>query len=125
MRRPEDFRILAVLLLLPLGGLVATEPALSARATGSCATSTAACRRPRRLRINAHGPVTVQAGAANRISYTVHLSVRARTEAEARVVMQRYSVRVAPQGEWVVLHRARRSGDLDSHGEDAAPGPAW
>ena len=45
----------------------------------------------------------MQAGAANVISYTVRLSVRARTEAEARNVMQRYNVRVAPQGEWVVL----------------------
>ena len=40
---------------------------------------------------------------ANSITYTVHLSVRARTEAEARSVMQRYNVRVTPQGEWVVL----------------------
>src|SRR5260370_24281884 len=57
----------------------------------------------RRLRINAHGPVSVQAGNGRNISYTVHLSVRARTEAEARSVMQRYNVRVTPQGEWVVL----------------------
>jgi DUF4097 and DUF4098 domain-containing protein YvlB len=57
----------------------------------------------RRLRINAHGPVSVQAGDAKGISYMVHLSVRARSEAEARVVMQRYNVRVTPQGEWVVL----------------------
>ena len=57
----------------------------------------------RRLRINAHGPVSVQPGSSNSITYTVRLSVRARTEAEARTVMQRYNVRVAPQGEWVVL----------------------
>ncbi|MCX6632792.1 MAG: hypothetical protein NTW28_34765, partial [Candidatus Solibacter sp.] len=57
----------------------------------------------RRLRINAHGPVTVQAGAADNISYMVRLSVRARTEAEARNVMQRYNVRLTSQGEWVVL----------------------
>ena len=57
----------------------------------------------RRLRINAHGPVSVQAGAGESITYTVHLSVRARTEAEARSVMQRYNVRVTPQGEWVVV----------------------
>src|SRR5215831_4379161 len=41
-----------------------------------------------RLRINAHGPVTLQAGTGADISYTVRLSVRARTEAEARQVLQ-------------------------------------
>jgi DUF4097 and DUF4098 domain-containing protein YvlB len=102
MRRPEDFKILAVLLLLPLAaspqqsGIVREGDRYVRDFNGSVPAA-------RRLRINAHGPVTVQAGTANRISYTVHLSVRARTEAEARIVMQRYSVRVTPQGEWVVL----------------------
>lgn len=102
MRRPEDFRILAVLLLLPLAaspqqnGIVRQGDRFVRDFNGSVPAA-------RRLRINAHGPVTVQAGTANRISYTVHLSVRARTESEARIVMQRYSVRVATQGEWVVL----------------------
>src|ERR1039458_3065778 len=41
--------------------------------------------------------------ATDRISYTVRLSVRARTEAEARNVIERYHVRVTPRGEWVVL----------------------
>ena len=48
----------------------------------------------RRLRVNAHGPVTVQANTANNITFTVRVSVRARTEAEARGVMQRYTVRL-------------------------------
>jgi DUF4097 and DUF4098 domain-containing protein YvlB len=102
MRRPEDFKILAVLLLLPLAaspqqsGIVRQGDRYVRDFNGSVPAA-------RRLRINAHGPVTVQAGTANRISYTVHLSVRARTEAEARSVMQQYSVRVVPQGEWAVL----------------------
>jgi DUF4097 and DUF4098 domain-containing protein YvlB len=102
MRRPEDFKTLAILLLLPLAattqqtGIVRQGDRFVRDFNGSVPAA-------RRLRINAHGPVTVQAGEANRISYTVHLSVRARTEAEARIVMQRYSVRVTPQGEWVVL----------------------
>jgi DUF4097 and DUF4098 domain-containing protein YvlB len=102
MRRPEDFKTLAILLMLPLAattqqtGIVRQGDRFVRDFNGSVPAA-------RRLRINAHGPVTVQAGEANRISYTVHLSVRARTEAEARFVMQRYSVRVAPQGEWVVL----------------------
>jgi DUF4097 and DUF4098 domain-containing protein YvlB len=102
MRRPVDFRILASLLLLPMvaapqqAGLVRQGDRFVRDFSGNAPAG-------RRLRINAHGPVSVQAGAANHISYTVHLSVRARNEAEARVVMQRYNVRVTPQGEWVVL----------------------
>src|SRR5260370_1063307 len=63
----------------------------------------------RRLRINAHGPVSVQAGNGRNISYTVHLSVRARTDAEARSVMQRYKVRVTPHGERGLLTAPGRS----------------
>jgi DUF4097 and DUF4098 domain-containing protein YvlB len=57
----------------------------------------------RRLRINAHGPVTVQAGTSNELQYTVRLSVRARTENEARSVLQRYSVRQESRGDTLVL----------------------
>jgi DUF4097 and DUF4098 domain-containing protein YvlB len=57
----------------------------------------------KRLRVNAHGPVTVQAGVGNAFTYTVRVSVRARTEGEARRVMEHYTVRLARQGEWTVL----------------------
>ncbi len=57
----------------------------------------------KRLRVNAHGPVTVQAGVGNTFSYTVRVSVHARTESEARRVLEHYSVRVARQGEYTVL----------------------
>src|ERR1039457_4708720 len=102
MRRPVDFKTLAILLLLPLvavpqpTGIVRQGDRFVRDFHGTAPAG-------RRLRINAHGPVSVQAGLDNSISYTVHLSVQARTEAEARNVMQRYNVRVTPQGEWVVL----------------------
>jgi DUF4097 and DUF4098 domain-containing protein YvlB len=102
MRQSVHFRAPAILLLLPLvavpqpAGLLRQGDRFVRDFHGNVPAG-------RRLRINAHGPVTVQAGAANSISYTVRLSVRARTEAEARSVMQRYNVRVAAQGEWVVL----------------------
>jgi hypothetical protein len=102
MHRPVDFKIFAILLLLPVAvlpqqsGLVRQGDRFVRDFSGSAPAG-------RRLRINAHGPVSVQAGNGRSISYTVHLSVRARTEAEARSVMQRYNVRVTPQGEWVVL----------------------
>ena len=105
MRRSALFRdwaLLLPLLLLPLaaspqpGGLVREGDHFVREFRGDMAAG-------RRLRINAHGPVSVQAGAGKNISYTVRVSVRARTEAEARIVMQRYNVRLTPQGEWVVL----------------------
>ena len=102
MRRPAHFKALAGLLLLPLaaapqpGGLVREGDRFARDFSGSAPAG-------RRLRINAHGPVSVRAGAANGISYTVRLSVRARNEGEARAVMQRYNVRVTSPGEWVVL----------------------
>ena len=102
MRRPADFKILAILLLLPLAavpqpsGLVRQGDRFVRDFHGTAPAG-------RRLRINAHGPVTVQAGTGNSITYTVHLSVRARTEAEAHRVLQRYNVLATRQGEWVVL----------------------
>jgi len=102
MRRSAHFRAPAILLLLPLAAV--PQPAGLARQGDRYVRDFSGAVPPaRRLRINAHGPVTVQAGVANSISYTVHLSVRARTEAEARIVIERYNVRVAPQGEWAVL----------------------
>ena len=56
-----------------------------------------------RLRVNAHGGVTVQGGAANHLQYTVRLSVTARTEAQAQRVLERYAVRLAQANGWTVL----------------------
>src|ERR1035441_6589754 len=102
MHRPADFKTVAILLLLSLvavpqtSGLVREGDRFARDFHGTAPAG-------RRLRINAHGPVSVQAGAANSITYAVHVSVRARTEAEARNVIERYNVRVTPQGEWVIL----------------------
>ena len=102
MRRPVDSKTLAILLLLPLAA-VPQQTGIVREGDRFVRDFHGTAPAGRCLRINAHGPVSVQAGAAGGISYTVHLSVRARTEAEARSVMQHYNVRVAPQGEWVVL----------------------
>jgi hypothetical protein len=102
MRRPAHFKILALLAMAPAvgapqdAGMVRQGDRFVRDFSGSAPAL-------RRLRINAHGPVRVQAGVSPAISYSVRLSVRARTEAEARYVMQHYAVRIAPQGEWVVL----------------------
>src|SRR5689334_3571858 len=57
----------------------------------------------RRLRVNAHGPVTLQAGGGNAVSYQVSVRVRARSEAEARRVLERYVVRTETVGDRVVI----------------------
>src|SRR5690242_461368 len=57
----------------------------------------------RRLRINAHGPVTLQSGAGSTVAYVVSVTVRARSEAEARRVLERYSVHAETVGDRVVL----------------------
>src|SRR5258708_37388469 len=56
-----------------------------------------------RLRINAHGPVTLEAGVSKDLSYIVTLTVEARSEPEARRLLQRYVVRTESQGPWTIL----------------------
>lgn len=57
-----------------------------------------------RVRVSAHGPVTVEgATSARDLIYSVRLTVNARNEAEARRIFQNYAVHVDPQGGWTVL----------------------
>ena len=53
-----------------------------------------------RLRVNAHGPVTLSGGAAGQSLLRSERQRAARTEAAARRLLQRYDVRVEPQGGW-------------------------
>jgi len=56
-----------------------------------------------RLRVNAHGPVTLEGGVSKDLSYTVTLTVNARSEAEAIRLLRNYTVRAESQGQWMVL----------------------
>src|SRR5689334_19463216 len=56
-----------------------------------------------RLRVNAHGPVTLEGGTSRNVTYSVKVTVSARTEAEARRVLQHYAVHMDLQGGWAVL----------------------
>jgi DUF4097 and DUF4098 domain-containing protein YvlB len=56
-----------------------------------------------RLRVNAHGPVTLVGGVSQNLSFTVKVTVNARSEAEARRLLQPYGVRVQSDGVWTVL----------------------
>src|SRR5438128_7571062 len=118
MRRLAHFSVYAALALLPLAEF--TQPPACAQQTlvregdrwrrdfyGTVPVGPEA----RRLRVNAQGPVTVQAGLSNNVSrnlsFTVSVSVRARTEAEASRVFERYKVQLGPQGGWMVLTAPR------------------
>ena len=56
-----------------------------------------------RLRVTCQGPVHLEAGGGNELSYTARLSVMARTEAEARRILAQVAVRAVPAGEWSTL----------------------
>jgi len=56
-----------------------------------------------RLRIQAHGPVTVEAGVSKNLSYVVSVTVSARTEAEGRRTLQQFAVRAERRGDWTTL----------------------
>jgi hypothetical protein len=49
------------------------------------------------------GPVHLEAGSGNELSYTARLSVMARNEAEARRILAQVGVRATPSGEWSTL----------------------
>jgi DUF4097 and DUF4098 domain-containing protein YvlB len=53
-----------------------------------------------RLRIQAHGPVTLEAGGSGPLTYTVSVKINARTEAEARRTLQQFAVRIESGGGW-------------------------
>ena len=56
-----------------------------------------------RLRVNCHGPVHLEGGAASEIAYSIKLSVRARNEAAARRLLGRVAVRTMRSGDWSVV----------------------
>jgi len=71
---------------------------------GRCeATISGAAPASARLRINAHGPVTLEGEKSRDVSYTVKLVVTARSDAEGRRLLQNYAVRLRSLGPWLVL----------------------
>ncbi len=56
-----------------------------------------------RLRVNAHGPVTLEGGTSTSLQYAVTVTVSARSEAEARRWLQQYTVRVDALGSTTVF----------------------
>ena len=101
MRRSALSSALAALAWLPLAGYAQPGPVRDNGLWVRTFTGTAAAAP--RLRINAHGPVTLDGGVARTLSYSVKVGVKARTEAQARRLLAQYAVRIESRGEWVVL----------------------
>ena len=101
MRRSGLFSARLALALLPL--LACAQPELTRQGDLWVRTFSGAAPAAPRLRVNAHGPVTLVGGVSLNLSYQVKVSVRTRTAAEARRILDRYAVRLAPQGDWLVL----------------------
>lgn len=57
-----------------------------------------------RVRINSHGPVWIEGNSSPaQFVFTVKVGVRARTQAAARVLLEKLQVRAESQGEWLVV----------------------
>jgi DUF4097 and DUF4098 domain-containing protein YvlB len=57
-----------------------------------------------RVRINSHGPVWMEGNASPaQFVFSVKVAVRARTQADARVRLEKLQVRAETQGEWLVV----------------------
>jgi DUF4097 and DUF4098 domain-containing protein YvlB len=56
-----------------------------------------------RLKINAHGPVTVQRVASKGLTYVVRVSISARSEGAARRALENFQIRMHSEGPWTVL----------------------
>jgi len=100
MRRSALSSVAALLAMLPLGG--ACQDALEREPGGWALTYRGTLPAAPRLRINGHGPVTLQGGAGRSFVYTVRLSVAARSEAEARSILVRAPLEVR-RGEYAIL----------------------
>jgi hypothetical protein len=101
MRRSELFNALAGLLLLPLSGCA--QPWLTQEGDLWVRTFHETAPAKPRLRIVAHGPVTLEADASVRFEFTAKVSVRARTREQARIMLERTELRKEIQNDWLVL----------------------
>jgi ribosomal protein S28E/S33 len=106
MRRSGLFSARLALALLPLLAVASAafaQPALTREGDSWVRTFSGNGPAAPRLRVNANGPVTLQGGVSRNLSYQVKVSVKTRTAAEALRILERYAVRLAPQGDWQVL----------------------
>jgi DUF4097 and DUF4098 domain-containing protein YvlB len=92
---------LVALALAPLSGI--GQQALRRGRDGWTRTFSGTLPAASRLRVNGHGPVTVEGGVGTSCSYTVTLTAAVRSEAEASRILQRAPLQVTTQGDTIVL----------------------
>src|SRR5579872_6076255 len=103
MLRSELFSAAAVLGLLLPAGSGQPQQTLRREADGWVRTYAGTMPRALKLRVNGHGPVTVEGGPSKEITYTVKLNVPARNAAEAARMLATFPVHVTSVGEWAIL----------------------
>jgi len=101
MKQSGFLSAVVVLALMPLAGEGQEAP--RRERDGWVRTYTGTLPAAARLRVNGHGPVTVNAGGSAAFSFSVRLSVRARSEGEARRILDRAPLQVVTQGDTLVL----------------------
>jgi len=100
-RRSACATALIAIALLPLAGF--GQQPLKREGDSWVRTYTGSIPAAARLRINGNGPVTLTAGSGREIGYTVKVSVMARSEAEARRILDQQSIHAEVRGEWAIL----------------------
>jgi DUF4097 and DUF4098 domain-containing protein YvlB len=101
MRRSALFNGLVGMALLPMAACA--QPWLTQEGALWVRTFHETAAAKPRLRINAHGPVTLEGNVAPTFEITVKVSVRARTREQARLVLERAALRTESQNDWLVL----------------------
>jgi DUF4097 and DUF4098 domain-containing protein YvlB len=91
---------LVAFLLLPLTGL--SQPDLKREGDGWVRVYNGTLPACSRLRVIGHGPVTVDGGSRT-FSYSIRVTVAARSEAEARRILERLPMHIATQGDLVTV----------------------
>ena len=101
MRRSELSKALLGAAFLPM--LASAQPWLTQEGDLWVRTYHETAAAKPRVRINAHGPVTLEGNVSANFEYTVKVAVRARTREQARAILERAELRSEQQNEWYIL----------------------
>src|SRR5271156_1434034 len=107
MRQSELFSAVAWMAFLPLPAFLPTvacgQPWLTQEGDLWVRTFHETAPAKQRVRINAHGPVTLEGNVSANFEYTVKVAVRARTREQARLMLERAELRSESQNDWLVV----------------------
>jgi hypothetical protein len=95
MRRSELFRGLVGAAFLPMAA--GAQPWLTQEGDLWVRTFHETAAAKPRVRINAHGPVTLEGNVSPNFDYTVKVAVRARTREQARILLEKAELRMESQ----------------------------